>query len=82
MNRITLLFFGPLRDVTGAPQIAWDVAPGATLADLLAAVGELWPQLLAWRDTLLWAIDLRYASLAETIPMGAEVALMPPVQGG
>jgi molybdopterin converting factor small subunit len=41
-----------------------------------------WPALRVWESSLLVAVNLRYAVAGDPVPPGAEVAIMPPVQGG
>lgn len=80
--RLNLLFFSVLRDLTGCAELAWEMPVGSTVADLLQHLYARWPTLAEWDASLLIAIDQTYARRSELLPAGAEVALMPPVQGG
>lgn len=79
---LNVLFFSVLRDLTGCEHIAWEMPAGSTLGDLLQRLYQRWPQLAEWDASLLLAIDQTYARRSEVLPVGAEIALMPPVQGG
>jgi molybdopterin synthase sulfur carrier subunit len=79
---IRLLFFSSLRDITGTAELHWQIQPGWTVADLLHDVETRWPALCEWRPSLLTAIDCCYVKKDAALSDGAEVALMPPVQGG
>ncbi len=80
--KVRVLFFSVLRDITGTDEIECEVAAGATLADLLAQVEARWPKLRDWGPSVLLAVDQTYVKRDEPLHAGAEVALMPPVQGG
>lgn len=78
----TILFFGKLPDLTGVS--AWEI-PSAECPDvrtLLDTLFQKWPALRPWEASLRVAVNLEYANLADSIPPGAEVAVMTPVQGG
>lgn len=79
---VRVLFFGPLTGLTGAASLEMDLQQGATIAQLLEQAFLQWPALRDWDAQLLTAINLAYARRDEVIPPGAEVAIMPPVQGG
>jgi len=79
---VRLLFFSVLRDITGVEEIAWKVHSPATVGDLLTALYARWPALKEWDASLLVAVDQVYVKRAEPVPANAEVAIMPPVQGG
>jgi molybdopterin synthase sulfur carrier subunit len=79
---LRLLFFSSLRDITGAAELDWQIQPGWTMAELLDDVETRWPALNDWRPSLLMAIDCCYVKADAALSEGAEVALMPPVQGG
>ena len=79
---VQILFFGPLRDHAGSGPEAMELADGATVSVLRSAVLARWPALQPWERSLLVAVNLTYARPGDPIPPGAEVAIMPPVQGG
>ncbi len=79
---VRALFFSVLRDIAGSDEVPLELAPGATVGDFLAVVFERWPKLAAWDRSLLVAVDCTYAKRDGALHEGAEVAVMPPVQGG
>ncbi len=79
---VRVLFFGPLVDITGVAAVEIALPDSPSVQSLLNAVFLKWPALRDWDANLLVAVNLTYAARAEQIPAGAEVAVMPPVQGG
>ncbi len=80
--KIRLLFFSVLRDIAGADELTMGLPDGARVSDLLAEAFTRWPKLKDWDASLLVALDQTYAKRDSPLHDGAEVALMPPVQGG
>ncbi len=81
--KVRVLFFSVLRDITGVGEIVLELpADARTADDLLRVLYDRWPKLAEWDAALLIAIDQTYARRAEELRDGAEVAIMPPVQGG
>jgi sulfur-carrier protein len=80
--RVTVLYFGVLKDVMGQRSAVMEVAEGASVAELLAlhrlsgaAVGSVW-------DSIAVAVNQEYARAEDVLKDGDEVALLPPVSGG
>ena len=81
--KLRVLFFSVLRDITGAGEIVIELEGGqSTVADLLDHLYQRWPRLRDWDRSLLIAVDQVYARRDEPLHDNAEVAIMPPVQGG
>lgn len=80
--RVRVLFFSVLRDVTGTAELEVEVSEGARVADVLEGLFERWPRLRDWEASLLLAVDHDYCGRDQVLHEGAELALMPPVQGG
>ncbi len=76
------MFFSVLRDVTGAGELDWECDGVDTVADLLEMVFARWPGLEKWEGSLLLAVDEVYVKRDAPLYDGAQVAIMPPVQGG
>lgn len=81
--KVRVLFFSVLRDITGVDEIEWELpATASSLAELLAEIEARWPKLRDWDGSMLLAVDQTYVRRDAPLRDGAEVALMPPVQGG
>lgn len=80
--KLRVLFFSVLKDITDTDELSVELPAGSTLADLLAQLEARWPKLRDWAPSLLLALDQTYVKRDAVLHDGAEVALMPPVQGG
>ena len=79
---VRVLFFSVLQDLTGTGEVALECPAGSTMADLLEIAYQRWPRLRDWDRSLLLALDQTYVKRDAALTDGAEVAIMPPVQGG
>ena len=79
---VRVLFFSVLKDLTGTDEVSVECPAGSTMADLLGIAFQRWPKLREWDRSLLLALDQTYVKRDAALHDGAEVALMPPVQGG
>ena len=79
---LRVLFFGHLPQITDCPQTEWPFREATTVADLMESLYQKWPDLRASDSSLRVAVNLEYTGRSALIPPGAEVAVMPPVQGG
>ena len=79
---VKVLFFSVLRDISGMAECDVPLSPGNRVSDLLDRMFSRWPKLKEWDASLLIAVDQAYAKRDAVLHEGAEVALMPPVQGG
>lgn len=82
--KLTIRYFAALREVLG-PQETLDVAEGATVADVRAAlVARSRPhaELLARHRPVRCALNQTMASETTPVTDGAELAFFPPVTGG
>ncbi len=80
--RSTVLLFALAKERAGGPTLTVDLAEGATVADLKAAIGRACPALGPLLPTLRIAIDSEYAPDDRPVPPGSELAAIPPVSGG
>jgi molybdopterin converting factor subunit 1 len=79
---VRVLFFSVLKDLTGTDEAPVECPASSTMADLLDQLFLRWPQLRDWDRSLLLALDQTYVKRDAVLHDGAEVAVMPPVQGG
>lgn len=81
---VRLLFFSSLQDLVGASELERTLSADRewTLGALLESLYEEFPALRDWDGNLLLAIDQAWAERDQAITDQAEIAIMPPVQGG
>lgn len=82
MNRVSILFFATLRDLTGTRSTEMELVQGATVSDLKKAMIERYPSLERAMDTSIISINHEFAMDEDPVPDGAEIAAFPPVSGG
>jgi len=80
--RVTVRLFARLRDIAGAPELARELAPGATIGDLWRQLAGEFPELTAYERSISSAVNADYARMDQVIGEGDEVAFLPPVSGG
>ena len=80
--KLRVLFFSVLRDLTGHEELVLECEGCATVHDLLVLLFAKWPTLAEWDASLLIAVDQSYVKRDALLHDGAEIAIMPPVQGG
>jgi molybdopterin converting factor subunit 1 len=80
--RVTVRLFARLRDIVGAPELARDLAPGATIADVWRQLAGEFPELAGYERSISSAINADYARMDHAIGDGDEIAFLPPVSGG
>ena len=80
--KVTVRLFALYRERAGRDQMSLDLAPGATVADLLAEVRRLLPGLAPPTVNIVAAVNTDYATLDMVLSDGDDVALIPPVSGG
>jgi molybdopterin converting factor subunit 1 len=78
--RVTVLYFGVLKDVMGRRSAVMDVAEGASVGELLA-LHRGTGRAAVW-DSIAVAVNQEYARAEDVLKDGDEVALLPPVSGG
>lgn len=82
MPTIHLLFFATLKDRAGIARAEIDLPESATVADLKALLASQYPAAAPLLAHSLVSVNQAYAFEQDLIPVGAEVALFPPVSGG
>ena len=78
---VTVLLFASYADRLGRRSLAVDLAPGATVGDVLGHVRAL-PGADRLPSEPLVAVNERYAKADRVLEAGDEVAIIPPVAGG
>ena len=80
--RVTVLFFGVLKEMLGGESQMIDLPQGATVDAVLKHYCELLPQQPKLWPSLAVAVNQSYAPASCVLRDGDEVALLPPVSGG
>jgi sulfur-carrier protein len=80
--KINILFFANLRDYAGAKAIEMEISLGTTVAGLKKVLVKMYPKMVPAQNSMMTAINREYAADEDVIPLGAEIALFPPVSGG
>jgi molybdopterin converting factor subunit 1 len=80
--RVTVRLFARLRDIAGSSELARDVEPGATIADLWRQLAGEFPELAQYERSISSAVNADYAKMTQVVGDGDEVAFLPPVSGG
>lgn len=80
-GRISVLLFARYAELLGASSVSVELAPGATIADVVAGVRAL-PGGDQLPDRPLCARNLAMARFEDVVTPGDELALLPPMAGG
>jgi molybdopterin converting factor subunit 1 len=79
--RIRVLLFAQYRDAAGAGELTFELPAGSTASDAVATLRAQRPSPLIPERPVV-AVNMSYASLADELSEGDELALLPPVAGG
>jgi MoaE-MoaD fusion protein len=82
MNTIKLLFFASLKERAGAKEMTLELPDNACVADVKAVLQARIPNLAPAMSSMLVAINHEFSQDEDPVPLGAEIALFPPVSGG
>jgi len=83
MKHITLRFFATLADTMGESRLDCQVDHQLrTIADLMDWLKESYPALAHYSGRILMARNQKFATEADPVSDGDEIALFPPVSGG
>src|SRR5262249_17385645 len=74
--------FARARELAGTDALEVSLPAGATVRDLRRHIAEQCPPLSGLLQRSALAVDDEFADDAWTLPLNAEVALLPPVSGG
>jgi molybdopterin converting factor subunit 1 len=74
--------FAAARDAAGTAEVALDVPPQATLADVEEAIRRQTPGLVKILPHARWAVNREFAVPDAVVTEESEIALIPPVSGG
>ena len=80
--RVTVLFFGRLKDVAGRAADSAEVADAAKIEQLFALYAARYPELAKYRSSVVASRNQEFAAWDTPLRSGDEVAFLPPVSGG
>jgi molybdopterin synthase catalytic subunit len=80
--RVTVLFFGMLKDLVGRSQEQLELPAGARLETVFDHYASQFPKLRQMAGSVVLARNQEFADPDVPVGEGDEVALMPPVSGG
>jgi molybdopterin converting factor subunit 1 len=80
--RVTVRLFARLRDIAGTPDLARDVPPGSTAADVWRALVTEFPEMARYDSSISTAVNADYAKMTTSLADNDEIAFLPPVSGG
>src|SRR3954447_22909893 len=80
--RVTVLFFGILKDIIGQPEESVEIEPNTTLGSLFDHYSQRFETLQWKRPSILFARNQEFAPAETILTDNDEVAFLPPVSGG
>ena len=81
--KVQVLFFGATAEATGKREIEFSLAEKTNANEARAEILEAFPKLRQnFKNSLLFAVNQRYANGDETIQDGDELAIFTAVSGG
>jgi molybdopterin synthase sulfur carrier subunit len=79
---IRLRLFAFFRQEFGAPEVAYEIADGSSVGDLLESIFKKYPSLEKSRGHTVVTINRVPVKMEEKIHDGDEIVILPPVSGG
>ena len=80
--KIKARFFGLYRELIGSSQVDLEVENKISLAELKHKLFVFFPQLTAYKDNMMLAVNSEYGTPAQQLKDGDEIAVLPPLGGG
>ena len=80
--KVRVQFYAQLRELMGIRELELELAPGATVRELVENIYAQKPALRAHDKSILIGAGLEFVDRNYTLNPGEEIAIMPPVQGG
>jgi len=80
--RVTVLFFGRLKELTGHVEDSIESAEATTIEQLFALYAARYPELAKYRSSVVASRNQEFAAWDTPLHSGDEVAFLPPVSGG
>jgi len=80
--RVTVLFFGRLKELVGHAEEPLEVGEGTTIEQLFALYTSRHSELGKYRSSVVASCNQEFAAWDTPLRSGDEVAFLPPVSGG
>jgi molybdopterin converting factor small subunit len=80
--KIRVQFYSSVRELLGQQESIFDLADGATVADLLEKIYQAFPDLRSRDKSILVGAAVEFVDRSHKLKPGEEISIMPPVQGG
>lgn len=80
--RVKVLFFGPVKDITGRAADELELPPGSTLQSVFDHYAAPAPRLRQMESSILMARNQEFSPRGTALADGDEIAFLPPVSGG
>jgi len=80
--RVTVLFFGRLKDLAGHAEDSAEFSDATTIEQLFALYAARYPELAKYRSSVVASRNQEFAAWDTPLRSGDEVAFLPPVSGG
>ena len=77
-----VLLFARARELAGADAVNIELAAGASVADVRRQLAREQPRLASLIERSALAVNNEYVDDHASVPVDADVALIPPVSGG
>lgn len=80
--KVTVLFFGRLKEITGSSDASVDLLPGSDIEALFGDFAARFPLLKSYRTSTVPSRNQEFAAWNTPLRSGDEIAFLPPVSGG
>jgi molybdopterin converting factor subunit 1 len=80
--RVNVLFFGPMRELTGVAEETLELPAGTTVAELFDRYCARFPRIAGFRASLVASQNQEFAAWDAQIANNDTIAFLPPVSGG
>jgi molybdopterin converting factor subunit 1 len=80
--RVTVLFFGRLKELTGHAEHSIEFVDAATIEQLFNLYAARHPELVKYRSSVVASRNQEFAAWDTPLRSADEVAFLPPVSGG
>jgi molybdopterin converting factor subunit 1 len=79
---VKVKLFAVAKELAARDELAVELPPGATIAELRQRVAADYPALCKILSHAMWAVDAEYAEDSKPLNEQSNIALIPPVSGG